>query len=116
MIGYAVGIHAPGKRLLFDALPAAHHLLLATAAAAIALRAGGRDQRRLREQPRADVAGRPRTPADVGATKLFDALWNGCSSSRCCSAAIPRTSRRCSRRWSATATWRRSGSRSTSTA
>lgn len=28
MLGYALGMHAPGKRLMFDALPAAHHLLL----------------------------------------------------------------------------------------
>jgi len=41
MLGYARGSHAPGRTLMFDALPVAHHLLLAHGRAAIALRAGG---------------------------------------------------------------------------
>jgi beta-glucosidase len=41
MLGYALGVHAPGRRLLFDALPAAHHLLLAHGRAVQALRATG---------------------------------------------------------------------------
>jgi beta-glucosidase len=41
MLGYAVGMHAPGKRLMFDALPAAHHLLLGHGRAVQALRATG---------------------------------------------------------------------------
>ena len=41
LFGYAVGAHAPGKRLLFDALPVAHHQLLAHGRAAQALRAAG---------------------------------------------------------------------------
>ena len=61
---------------MFDALPVAHHLLLGHGRAAIALRAARRHQRRLRQQPRADLA-RQRRDADVGAAKLFDALWNG---------------------------------------
>src|SRR5215217_614927 len=28
LLGYALGMHAPGKELMFGALPAAHHLLL----------------------------------------------------------------------------------------
>ncbi len=39
MLGYALGIHAPGRKLGFDALPAAHHLLLGHGRAVTALRA-----------------------------------------------------------------------------
>ena len=41
MLGYALGEHAPGRTLLFDALPAAHHQLLAHGLAVRALRAAG---------------------------------------------------------------------------
>ena len=41
MLGHALGIHAPGKRLMFDALPVAHHLNLAHGRAVAALRATG---------------------------------------------------------------------------
>jgi len=41
MFGYAVGTHAPGLQLGFDALPVAHHLLLGHGLAVQALRAGG---------------------------------------------------------------------------
>lgn len=75
-LGYGTGERAPGRRLLFDALPAAHHLLLGHGRAAAALRAAG--------APRVGCANNhapmwPASddPADVGATKLFDALWNG---------------------------------------
>ena len=60
LLGYGTGEHAPGQALLFDALPAMHHLLLAHGRAAIALRAAGADQHRLRQQPRPDVAGQRR--------------------------------------------------------
>jgi beta-glucosidase len=39
--GYALGLHAPGEALLFDALPAAHHQLLAHGLAVGALRDSG---------------------------------------------------------------------------
>lgn len=39
--GYALGLHAPGHSLLFEALPAAHHQLLAHGLAVQALRASG---------------------------------------------------------------------------
>ncbi|WP_426520194.1 GH1 family beta-glucosidase [Diaminobutyricibacter sp. McL0618] len=39
--GYALGIHAPGHALLFDALPAAHHQLLAHGLSVGALRDAG---------------------------------------------------------------------------
>ncbi|MFK4149858.1 GH1 family beta-glucosidase [Streptomyces sp. NPDC004065] len=41
LLGHALGVHAPGKMLLFDALPAAHHQLLAHGLAVRALRAAG---------------------------------------------------------------------------
>ncbi|MCK3768999.1 GH1 family beta-glucosidase [Microbacterium aerolatum] len=41
--GYAVGELAPGRQLLFDSLPTAHHQLLAHGLAAAALRARGAD-------------------------------------------------------------------------
>ncbi|AVH58831.1 MULTISPECIES: GH1 family beta-glucosidase [Streptomyces] len=41
LLGHALGAHAPGKRLLFDALPVAHHQLLAHGLAVQSLRAAG---------------------------------------------------------------------------
>ncbi|HEX6357397.1 GH1 family beta-glucosidase [Actinophytocola sp.] len=41
LFGYAVGAHAPGKELMFGALPVAHHQLLAHGLATRALRAAG---------------------------------------------------------------------------
>ena len=38
LLGYALGVHAPGRTLMFDALPAAHHLLLGHGLAVRALR------------------------------------------------------------------------------
>jgi beta-glucosidase len=60
---------------MFGALPVAHHLLLAHGRAAIALRAAGATSIGCANNhspmwPASD------DEADVGATKLFDALWN----------------------------------------
>ncbi|MFJ9388477.1 GH1 family beta-glucosidase [Nocardioides sp. NPDC101246] len=41
VLGHALGIHAPGQALVFDALPAGHHLLLGHGLAVQALRAAG---------------------------------------------------------------------------
>jgi beta-glucosidase len=41
LLGHALGAHAPGRRLLFDALPAAHHQLLAHGLAVEVLRDRG---------------------------------------------------------------------------
>jgi beta-glucosidase len=41
LLGHALGVHAPGKQLMFDALPVAHHQLLAHGLAVRALRAAG---------------------------------------------------------------------------
>ncbi|MBF4761899.1 beta-glucosidase [Nocardioides islandensis] len=74
--GYALGQHAPGRKLMFDAFPVAHHLLLGHGRAAIELRRAGAESVGCANNhspmwPASD------DPADVGITKLFDALWNG---------------------------------------
>jgi beta-glucosidase len=74
--GYATGVHAPGKNLMFDALPVAHHLLLAHGRAAIALRAAGASSVGCANN-HAPIWPASDDEADVGASKLFDALWNG---------------------------------------
>ena len=76
MLGYGNGIHAPGKELMFDALPVAHHLLLAHGRAAIALRAAGASSIGCANN-HAPMWPASEDEADVGASKLFDALWNG---------------------------------------
>jgi beta-glucosidase len=76
MLGYAQGTHAPGYHLMFDALPVAHHLLLAHGRAAIALRANGATSIGCANN-HAPMWPASDDEADVGATKLFDALWNG---------------------------------------
>ena len=76
MMGYAIGMHAPGKVLMFDAVPAAHHLLLGHGRAAVALRAAGATSVGCANN-HAPMWPASDDEADVGATKLFDALWNG---------------------------------------
>ncbi|WP_244963038.1 GH1 family beta-glucosidase [Nocardioides dongkuii] len=76
MMGYAIGMHAPGRVLMFDAVPAAHHLLVAHGRAAIALRAAGATSIGCANN-HAPMWPASEDAADVGATKLFDALWNG---------------------------------------
>ncbi len=75
-LGYATGAHAPGKRLMFDAMPVAHHLLLGHGRAAIALRAAGARSVGC-ANTHAPVWPASDDDADVGASKLFDAFWNG---------------------------------------
>jgi beta-glucosidase len=76
LMGHAVGMHAPGKALMFDALPVGHHLLVAHGRAAIALRAAGADSVGCANN-HAPIWPASDDPADVGAAKLFDAIWNG---------------------------------------
>ena len=76
MLGYATGVHAPGHQLLFDALPVAHHLLLAHGRATMALREAGAESVGCANN-HAPMWPASDDPADIGATKLFDALWNG---------------------------------------
>ncbi len=73
--GYAFGTHAPGRALLFDALPAAHHQLLGHALAQAELRARGAVEVMLANnytpvQPATD------SPADVAAAAVYDAFHN----------------------------------------
>ncbi|WP_415143638.1 glycoside hydrolase family 1 protein [Nocardioides sp.] len=75
-LGYGLGTWAPGRRLGFAAVAAVHHLLLAHGRAAIALRAAGaaRVGCATQHQP---IWPASEDPADVGAAKLVDGLWNG---------------------------------------
>jgi len=74
-LGYATGVHAPGKVLMFDALPVAHHLLLAHGRAAMALREAGAASVGCANN-HSPMWPASEDDADVGATKLFDQLWN----------------------------------------
>jgi beta-glucosidase len=73
--GYAQGTHAPGRSLMLDALPAAHHQLLGHGLAAATLRAAGARQVATTNNyspawPATDSA------ADVAAADAFDILHN----------------------------------------
>jgi beta-glucosidase len=75
LLGYATGVHAPGRTLLFEALPVAHHLLLGHGLAARALRAAGARQVGIVENHM------PVWPAsefepDANAAQAFDLLYN----------------------------------------
>jgi beta-glucosidase len=75
LMGYALGMHAPGKTLMFGALPAAHHLLLGHGLSVQALRAAGAQaigtaNNHAPMWPASDSEG------DKAAADLFDAVWN----------------------------------------
>ncbi|GAB2955486.1 GH1 family beta-glucosidase [Streptomyces pseudoechinosporeus] len=75
LLGHALGTHAPGKQLMFDALPAAHHQLLAHGLAVRALRAAGVTDIGIANShgptwPASDAA------ADVEAAGFYDLLLN----------------------------------------
>jgi len=75
MLGYATGLHAPGRTLMFDALPVAHHLLLGHGLAVSALRAAGAGSvgtanNHTPVRPASD------TEVDRDAAALYDNLWN----------------------------------------
>lgn len=74
--GYGWGDRAPGRRLLFDGLWAAQHALLGHGRAVVALRASGAERVGCANN-HAPMWPASDDPADVGVTKLFDALWNG---------------------------------------
>jgi beta-glucosidase len=74
-IGYALGMHAPGKQLMLDALPTAHHQLLGHGLATAALRSAGVRQVALTNNytpiwPATDSA------SDVAAASAYDTLHN----------------------------------------
>jgi beta-glucosidase len=76
LLGYALGMLAPGKTLGFDALPAAHHLNLAHGLGVQALRAAGADNIGTANN-HAPIWPDSDAEADRGAAELFDAIWNG---------------------------------------
>ncbi|OIK04431.1 GH1 family beta-glucosidase [Streptomyces monashensis] len=75
LLGHALGAHAPGRRLLFDALPVAHHQLLAHGLAVRALRAAGADDIGIANShgPTWPASGEP---ADLEAAGFYDVLLN----------------------------------------
>jgi len=73
--GYALGFHAPGRSLMLDALPTAHHQLLGHGLAAAALRAAGAGQVTITNNyapawPASD------SEADTTAARAYDILHN----------------------------------------
>ncbi|AUG81951.1 beta-glucosidase [Kitasatospora sp. MMS16-BH015] len=72
--GYALGIHAPGRAMMLDALPAAHHQLLGHGLAAEVLRGHGRQV--LIANNLTPVRPSSQDPADVAAAEAYDALHN----------------------------------------
>lgn len=75
LFGYAVGAHAPGRELMFEALPVAHHQLLAHGLATRVLRDHGATSIGIANNhvpvwPASD------SPADRSAADLYDTLVN----------------------------------------
>lgn len=75
LLGHALGAHAPGRRLLFDALPVAHHQLLAHGLAVRALRAAGATDIGIANSHGPTWAA-SRSPEDVAAADFYDLLLN----------------------------------------
>ncbi|WP_405555871.1 GH1 family beta-glucosidase [Streptomyces sp. NBC_01171] len=75
LLGHALGTHAPGRALLFDALPAAHHQLLAHGLAVRALRAAGVSDIGIANS-HSPVEPASADPADVEAAVFYDLLLN----------------------------------------
>jgi beta-glucosidase len=75
LLGHAIGAHAPGRRLLFDALPVAHHQLLAHGLAVRALRAAGAGGIGIANSHGPTWAASAE-PADVEAAGFYDLLLN----------------------------------------
>ncbi|MER7492301.1 GH1 family beta-glucosidase [Streptomyces pharetrae] len=75
LLGHALGVHAPGKRLLFDALPAAHHQLLAHGLAVGALRAAGAGDIGIANS-HGPTWPASEDPEDVAAADFYDILLN----------------------------------------
>ncbi|MFI9788357.1 GH1 family beta-glucosidase [Kitasatospora sp. NPDC051984] len=72
--GYALGIHAPGHSMMLDALPAAHHQLLAHGLAAAELRSRGLDV--LIANNLTPVRAATDSAEDRAAADAYDALHN----------------------------------------
>jgi beta-glucosidase len=74
-MGYALGIHAPGKALMLGALPTVHHQLLGHGLATAALRAEGAREVMITNNYSPAWAASD-SAADVAATKAYDTLQN----------------------------------------
>ena len=86
--GYGIGTLAPGRQLLFDALPTVHHQLLAHARAAAVLRAAGATRVGLTNNHTL-VLPRSADEADQTAAFLYDMLHNRLFSEPLLSGAYP---------------------------
>jgi beta-glucosidase len=75
LFGHALGAHAPGKQLMFDALPAAHHQLLAHGLAVRALRAAGATDIGIANS-HGPTWPASQDPADLEAAGFYDLLLN----------------------------------------
>ncbi|MET9962287.1 GH1 family beta-glucosidase [Streptomyces sp. NPDC006326] len=75
LLGYGLGEHAPGRQLFFDALPAAHHQLLAHGLGVQALRAAGAREIGIAAS-HSPVWAASGTEADREAAELYDTLTN----------------------------------------
>ncbi|MFF4207912.1 GH1 family beta-glucosidase [Streptomyces sp. NPDC001796] len=75
LLGHALGAHAPGRQLMFDALPVAHHQLLAHGLAVRALRAAGAADIGIANShgPTWPASGKQE---DVEAAEFYDVLLN----------------------------------------
>lgn len=74
--GYALGVHAPGRKLMFDALPSIHHQLLAHGLGVQALRAAGVAGGIGVTNLHAPVRPATRKPGDRLVAHLYDLLMN----------------------------------------
>lgn len=75
LFGHALGAHAPGEQLMFDALPVAHHQLLAHGLAVRALRAAGATDIGIANS-HGPTWPASREAADVEAADFYDVLLN----------------------------------------
>ncbi|MFI0962029.1 GH1 family beta-glucosidase [Streptomyces sp. NPDC021080] len=75
LLGHALGAHAPGRQLMFDALPVAHHQLLAHGLAVRALRAAGAGDIGIANSHGPTWAASDRSE-DVEAADFYDLLLN----------------------------------------
>ncbi|MFD7597671.1 GH1 family beta-glucosidase [Kitasatospora sp. NPDC059812] len=74
VFGYALGTHAPGRTLMLEALPAAHHQLLAHGLAASLLHDRGLEV--MLSNNLTPVEPASASPADTAAAEAYDALHN----------------------------------------
>ncbi|WP_329085130.1 GH1 family beta-glucosidase [Streptosporangium sp. NBC_01469] len=75
VFGYALGTHAPGRTLILDALPAAHHQLLGHGLAVRELRARGAEKVLITNNCTPVWPASP-DPADLAAADAYDTLHN----------------------------------------